>query len=127
MSTLFMYGVTGSGETCSANIIQLKAPEELFDLGGTGATAELIANELIGKRCLDLLVGEGEELSGHIIPSMLIGGRGVVWPHHPVDADWWERSCLACFWNSARCRLRNKKAVQGNWRSLLLVQPKAPQ
>jgi kinesin family protein 2/24 len=60
MSTLFMYGMTGSGKTYSANIIQQKAPDELFDLGGTGATVELIAYELIGKRCFDLLVGEDQ-------------------------------------------------------------------
>lgn len=58
MSTLFMYGMTGSGKTYSTNLIHQKVPHDLIAAG----PARLISFELIGKRCFDLLSAEKQEV-----------------------------------------------------------------
>eukprot|EP00593_Proboscia_inermis_P008361 CAMPEP_0171300856 /NCGR_PEP_ID=MMETSP0816-20121228/9852_1 /TAXON_ID=420281 /ORGANISM="Proboscia inermis, Strain CCAP1064/1" /LENGTH=568 /DNA_ID=CAMNT_0011777859 /DNA_START=232 /DNA_END=1938 /DNA_ORIENTATION=+ len=54
-STLFMYGMTGSGKTYSMAGIHQRAPADLFQLVGAGQKLRLQAYELVGKKCFDLL------------------------------------------------------------------------
>lgn len=58
MSTLFMYGMTGSGKTYSTNLIHKNAPHDLISVG----PSRLISYELIGKRCFDLLSANKQEV-----------------------------------------------------------------
>jgi kinesin family protein 2/24 len=59
-----MYGMTGSGKTYSTNLMFRAAPEELFSASNSGSSdsstgsISLIAYELIGKNCFDLLCAE---------------------------------------------------------------------
>ena len=70
MATLFMYGMTGSGKTYSTNLMFRAAPEELFVAPASGSdfsdtcsgTATLIAYELIGKNCFDLLGADKKQV-----------------------------------------------------------------
>jgi len=62
-ATLFFYGMTGSGKTYSTNLMFQAAPEELVAGGGS---VELIAYELVGKRCFDLLGQDGEKREVHL-------------------------------------------------------------
>ena len=59
MATLFMYGMTGSGKTYSTNLLHESAPLELMQGGNT---VELIAYELVGKKCFDLLAAQKNEV-----------------------------------------------------------------
>jgi hypothetical protein len=54
-STLFMYGMTGSGKTHTMAGIHQRAPVELMQGLRAGQTLTLSAYELVGKRCYDLL------------------------------------------------------------------------
>lgn len=58
LATLFMYGMTGSGKTYSTNLMFHAAPTELVALG----SVSLIAFELVGKRCFDLLGATKQEV-----------------------------------------------------------------
>lgn len=58
MATLFMYGMTGSGKTYSTNLIHKKMPDELIADG----PVRLISYELVGKRCMDLLSIDKQEV-----------------------------------------------------------------
>lgn len=65
MSTVFMYGMTGSGKTYSMDALHRKLPLDLFALdsiksSGT-ATVRFHAYELVGKRCFDLADGRADE------------------------------------------------------------------
>jgi len=57
-ATLFMYGMTGSGKTYSTNLLHGSAPQHLTQAGGV----ELIAYELVGKKCFDLLAPDKREV-----------------------------------------------------------------
>ena len=59
MATLFMYGMTGSGKTYSTNIMFEAAPHDLLAAAGT---VNLIAYELVGKRCFDLLGADKQQV-----------------------------------------------------------------
>lgn len=54
-STLFAYGMTGSGKTYSMAGIHRRAPRELVRALTHGESLCLTAYELVGKRCFDLL------------------------------------------------------------------------
>ena len=59
MSTIFMYGMTGSGKTYSMATLHRKFPVDLFAQinaakPGAKATVRFHAYELLGKRCFDL-------------------------------------------------------------------------
>lgn len=58
LATLFMYGMTGSGKTYSTDLMFRAAPEELIAVG----PVRLIAYELVGKRCFDLLGANKQEV-----------------------------------------------------------------
>ena len=60
-STLFMYGMTGSGKTHSCEGIQQRAPTDLFKDLGDDDIIQVTAFELVGKRCFDLFSGEEVE------------------------------------------------------------------
>ena len=66
MSTVFFYGMTGSGKTYSMDALHKKLPSDLFallaaDEEGGGATVRFHAFELVGKRCFDLADGKAEQ------------------------------------------------------------------
>lgn len=83
MSTLFMYGMTGSGKTYSTNIIHQAASHDIF--AAQGGKVELICYELIGRRCFDLLgqdkpevhIRVGEDGATHVQGATLLEARGV--------------------------------------------------
>ena len=59
-STLFCYGMTGSGKTYSMNSIQNRLPYDLFPSGsrsekGDATIVQFSAYELLGKICVDML------------------------------------------------------------------------
>jgi kinesin family protein 2/24 len=54
-STLFMYGMTGSGKTHSMAGIHERVPTDLFRNISGVETIKLAAFELVGKKCFDLL------------------------------------------------------------------------
>eukprot|EP00516_Mucochytrium_quahogii_P008358 CAMPEP_0203764134 /NCGR_PEP_ID=MMETSP0098-20131031/17453_1 /ASSEMBLY_ACC=CAM_ASM_000208 /TAXON_ID=96639 /ORGANISM=" , Strain NY0313808BC1" /LENGTH=507 /DNA_ID=CAMNT_0050659845 /DNA_START=39 /DNA_END=1562 /DNA_ORIENTATION=- len=58
LTTLFMYGMTGSGKTYSMSQIHERAPQQLFDGLEKNATIVVFAYELVGKNCYDLLSNE---------------------------------------------------------------------
>lgn len=62
LSTLFMFGQTGSGKTFTMRAIERETAEELFDRLGPGAAVALSYFELVGKKALDLLREEKEEV-----------------------------------------------------------------
>ncbi|KAK3235284.1 hypothetical protein CYMTET_54503 [Cymbomonas tetramitiformis] len=59
-STLFMYGMTGSGKTHSMAGIHQRAPADIFGALSGAGTVQLTAYELVGKRCFDLLSEDDE-------------------------------------------------------------------
>jgi len=66
-STLFMYGMTGSGKTYSTNLLHEACPTDLLH---GGAEVELLAYELVGKRAFDLLSPEKQQV------HVRVGGDG---------------------------------------------------
>ena len=75
-STLFMYGMTGSGKTYSMAGIHERSPADLFQGIATGQSLQLQAFELVGKKCFDLLSPTGEQSSDKEEVFLRVGEDG---------------------------------------------------